>query len=201
MIRSFVKWADQPRQNGIVAAIEQVLAHAPLSILDMGCGHGQLAKRLKQNNGKRQITGVDVVVQPDCAIPVSVYDGTTIPFADDSFDAVLCIDMLHHTDNPTAILQEARRVARKWVIVKDHIADSKWDHRTLTVLDWMGNAGTGVPLPYNFLSSAQWQSAFDRAGLVEKAKVHPLRYWPGVIGHLFDRQYHFVSKLEKYAQT
>ena len=197
MIRPFISWTDQPRQNGIIAAITQVLDQGPLSILDMGCGHGQLAMRLKQDHADWNITGVDVVVQPDCAIPVSAYDGTTIPFPDQSFDAVLCVDMLHHTDDPTAILKEAGRVARKWVIVKDHIAESWLDHRMLTALDWVGNAGTGVPLPYNFLSSSQWQSVFERSGLRESTKVHPLRYWPGLIGHVIDRQFHFVSKLAK----
>ncbi|NVJ90218.1 MAG: methyltransferase domain-containing protein [Methylocystaceae bacterium] len=196
MLRSLIHKTDLLRQNGIMNAVQEILSDPSLSILDIGCGHGQLAARLKQDNPQWQFQGVDVVVQPECSISVSRYDGVTIPYPDDSFDAVFCIDMLHHTTEPEILLKEAGRVARKWVIIKDHIADSKWDHYVLTLLDWLGNAGTGVPLPYNFLSSLEWQALFDKVGLKEVQKLDAIRYWPGIMGQAVDRHYHFVSKLK-----
>ncbi|WP_417797924.1 class I SAM-dependent methyltransferase [Terasakiella pusilla] len=196
MLRYLISKTDALRQNGIVEAIKGVLDDPALSILDVGCGHGLLAERLMADNPLWQIQGVDVVVQPECPIPVTRYDGEQFPFPDKSFDAVFCVDMLHHTDDPRCLLREACRVAKKWVIVKDHIADSRWDHGVLTFLDWTGNVGTGVPMPYNFLSSQQWKSLYDEVGLIEVEKRHPIRYWPGIIGHALDRQFHFTSKLK-----
>jgi ubiquinone/menaquinone biosynthesis C-methylase UbiE len=40
-----------------------------------------------------------------------------LPFADRSFDAVSCWELLHHLDDPVAALREMARVARRRVIV------------------------------------------------------------------------------------
>ena len=40
-----------------------------------------------------------------------------IPFDDESFDCVLCTDVLEHLDNIHAVFDELCRVSRKWVIV------------------------------------------------------------------------------------
>jgi len=196
MLRYLISKMDQLRQKGIVDAIQSVLSEPSLSILDVGCGHGQVAKRLMFDNPNWKIQGVDVVVQPGCLIPVTTYNGEKLPFPDNSFEAVFCVDMLHHTHDPKGLLAESCRVASKWVIIKDHIADNKWDHRVLSFLDWTGNAGTGIPLPYNFLSSHQWQRLFEEVGLVEVEKRHPIRYWPGVLGNTLDRHFHFTAKLK-----
>jgi hypothetical protein len=60
---------------------------------------------------------------------------------------------------------DASRVAKRCVIVKDHIAESMLDHATLRFMDWVGNAHLGVALPFNYLSWSRWQKAFDQAGL------------------------------------
>ncbi len=195
MIRSFIQKTDLPRQNGIITALKQILNKPSLTILDVGCGSGKLAARLQKDNPGWIFQGIDVVLQPNCPIPVSLFNGVDIPFADNSFDVVFCLDMLHHSDNPKAILSEAARIARHWVVVKDHEARNRWDHYMLTCLDWLGNAGTGVPLPYRFLSPTEWQVLFQQSGLQEAERCNALRYWPGLLGYLIDRRYHFISKL------
>lgn len=42
------------------------------------------------------------------------YDGLNIPFANKSFDSVVCFEVLEHVKNPKAILEEVNRV------IKDH---------------------------------------------------------------------------------
>jgi ubiquinone/menaquinone biosynthesis C-methylase UbiE len=45
------------------------------------------------------------------------YDGKTIPFADDHFDIITCIDVLEHVPDYEQILAELMRVSRKGVFI------------------------------------------------------------------------------------
>ncbi|MEJ2746156.1 MAG: class I SAM-dependent methyltransferase, partial [bacterium] len=95
--------------------------------LDVGCGSGRLARRMMELLPGVEITGTDVVVRRDAVIPVIPYDGRRLPCADQSFDFTMIVDVLHHTDNPLEVLRECRRVSRHFVLVKDHICESRWD--------------------------------------------------------------------------
>ncbi len=75
------------------------------------------------------------------------------------------IDVLHHTEDPLKLLREALRVARKGIIIKDHMVKGFLAWPTLRAVDWVGNAPYGVVLPYNYLSEDEWQSAFKTLGL------------------------------------
>jgi len=197
MIRSFIKHGDRRRQSGIVQAVQSMLPDGPVSILDVGCGNGIIATQLKQRQPEISIQGIDVVMPADCGIPVSLYDGHSIPFKDAAFDVVLCIDMLHHSTEPKRILKEAVRVARHWVIIKDHLAESWWDRQLLTFLDWVGNIGSGVPMPYNFLSRFQWQTLFTELELIEVTRQDRFRYWFWPVSVVIDRHIHFAVKLSR----
>ena len=109
------------------------------------------------------MSGIDVLVRPETKIPVQPFDGQRIPFADGAFDAVSFVDVLHHTDDPIVLLREAVRVAKTAVVIKDHLADGVLARPTLRFMDWVGNAGHGVVLPYNYWTQPQWSRAFARA--------------------------------------
>src|SRR5215213_8603621 len=82
------------------------------TVLDIGSGDGQLASVLMQLRPDLKIQGVDVVPRRKTLIPISQYDGVTLPFDDRSFDYVTIVDVLHHTPDPAVVLAEASRVAR-----------------------------------------------------------------------------------------
>ncbi|MHC4531570.1 MAG: class I SAM-dependent methyltransferase [Planctomycetota bacterium] len=88
------------------------------SVLDIGCGSGDIDKLILERRKDVTIRGIDVLVRQDTAIEVTEYDGNTLPCDDNSYDAVIFIDVLHHTDNIERLLAEAGRVAGKCVILK-----------------------------------------------------------------------------------
>ncbi|HVX71853.1 MAG TPA: class I SAM-dependent methyltransferase [Devosia sp.] len=166
------------------------------SVLDIGCGDGQLALALMRLRPDLKVEGVDVVARPKTLVPVSQYDGTRLPFPDKSFDYVTIVDVLHHTDDATVVLSEASRVARSGVVIKDHLREGWLAQATLAFMDWCGNFGDGVPLPYNFLSRAEWQGAFFKSKLQSLMTKEKLDIYLPPARWLFDRQLHFVSFLE-----
>jgi SAM-dependent methyltransferase len=166
------------------------------SVLDLGCGDGQVALGLMALRPDLSVQGVDVLLRPVTHIPVTLYDGATLPFADASVDYVTIVDVLHHTDDPAAVLAEARRVARLGVVVKDHLREGLLAGPTLRLMDWVGNRGHDVRLPYNYLDSGQWSAAFARAGLVRASWADSTGLYGPPLNWLFERKLHFVALLQ-----
>lgn len=165
------------------------------SVLDVGCGDGQLGAALAAANPHLQVAGIDVLVRPETKIVVTPFDGTTIPCADQSVDTVLLIDVLHHTEGPAVLLQEARRVARQSILIKDHTRDGLLANATLRFMDWVGNASYGVALPYHYLSYAEWRRLFDELDLQVTDWESTLRLYPRPADYLFGRGLHFIARI------
>jgi SAM-dependent methyltransferase len=168
-------------------------------VLDIGCGDGQLALALMRLRPDLKVEGVDIVPRVRTLVPVTQYDGVSLPFEDKSVDYVTIVDVLHHTEDPKIVLAEAARVARQGVVIKDHLREGLLAQETLSFMDWFGNLGDGVPMPYNFLSRDEWQEAFDRTGLVAESTNERLSLYLPPVSWLFDRQLHFVSLLRPVA--
>jgi SAM-dependent methyltransferase len=164
-------------------------------VLDVGCGDGLLSRALQQTRPDLTLEGVDVMVRENSHIPVTSFDGSVLPFAADSFDAVLFVDVLHHTLDPSVLLREAARVAGKAVVIKDHLKEGFMAGPMLRVMDWAGNAHHGVSLPFNYWTMAQWQEAFQEIGLdVDHWNDRPRLYpWPASL--VFGRSLHFIARL------
>lgn len=165
-------------------------------VIDVGCGSGDLAALIMRMRPDVSIEGIDVLVRPGTAIPVHAYDGQHIPFADNAFDAAMVVDVLHHTDDPAAVLAEISRVAPT-VIIKDHLRDGVAANLTLRFMDWVGNAAHGVRLPYNYLSRREWTRIWGALGLDTSAFATRLSLYPKPFSWLFDRQLHFVTILSR----
>ena len=165
-------------------------------VLDIGCGSGDLAARIMALRPDVRIEGIDVLVRPGTAIPVTAFDGYHAPFPDGAFDAAIIVDVLHHADEPERLLAEAARVA-KIVVVKDHLRDGFAAYPTLRLMDWVGNAAHGVRLPYNYLSHAEWKAAWANLGLKASRFATGLSLYPRPFSWLFGRRLHFVSTLSR----
>jgi SAM-dependent methyltransferase len=165
------------------------------TVLDVGCGDGSIGARIIRDRPNLAITGVDVLIRPMTHIPVRKFDGVHLPFDDKSIDAVIFADVLHHTVDPAILLNEARRVARTAIVLKDHMRDGVLAYATLRFMDWVGNAHHNVVLPYNYWSRSQWMQAFENLGLGVEQWNENLGLYPVPASWVFERKLHFVARL------
>jgi len=88
-------------------------------LLDIGCGGGVLTEEFASWGG--QVTGIDIsprsiavaqahAVKNGLSIDYKVGSGTNLPFADASFEAVSCCDVLEHIQDWKQVIAEAARV-------------------------------------------------------------------------------------------
>lgn len=199
---------SQRRRDAVARAIARTLTSQPFpttSLLDVGSGDGGVAALVKGlHPGLQRVEGVEVVVPPSTAVPVSRFNGSSLPYTDDEFDAVMLCDVLHHVpDYPGIVnlLSECSRVARKLVVVKDHPIDTWFDRKFISLLDTVGNWNAGIAMPLTFLSRGQWRQAFKDAGLeLQSYEEAPFGIHPPVVRRFteipfWSKPYHFVCAL------
>jgi ubiquinone/menaquinone biosynthesis C-methylase UbiE len=90
--------------------------------LDIGSGPGQIVLKLASRLPGWDFIGVDRspnMIRQALAgrregshVEFLLADGCRLPFADASFDLVLCNSVLHHLEHPQALLSEMARIAR-----------------------------------------------------------------------------------------
>ena len=82
------------------------------SILDVGCYQAELKKMIAEPNS---YTGIDIVGCPDVYVNLEEID--CLPFEDQSFETVLCTEVLEHLGNFHLIMNDLFRVASKNVLI------------------------------------------------------------------------------------
>lgn len=121
------------RQNSVSPEVETRQQIAPIrEILDAGCGTGGLIRHLENRHRNWKWTGVDIeplareLTASRCASPVVAGSLEALPFAEGSFDAVVCSDVLYHLDDDVAALREIYRVLRPGGIVVVNVPAHRW---------------------------------------------------------------------------
>jgi SAM-dependent methyltransferase len=187
------------RRVGVLASWFAELAPRNARILDVGCGDGLLAATISSKRPDLDIRGLDVLPRDHTHIPVEIFDGSTIPYADGRFDTILFSDVLHHTDDPTLLLREAWRVTGQCVLIKDHYRKGIAATQRLRFMDWAGNARFGVALPYNYWTETQWRAAWQEIGLEPEKLITRLGLYAPPANWFFGAQLHFMARLKKVA--
>lgn len=103
---------------------EQIAPLQPKTVLDVGCGEGFTLKQLYDKGIGESLEGVDFL---DTAIEIgkkihpqlklkqgNIYD---LPYKSNSFDLVLCTEVLEHLEEPEKALIELKRVTKKHCVL------------------------------------------------------------------------------------
>ena len=111
-------WRDSPGgRNPVDVAALAIAAARPGSYLEVGCGGGQFAARVRRENPRARVLATDLsprmVELAACAgVVAQVADAQRLPFGGGSFDVVAAMWMLYHVPDLDAALAEVRRVLR-----------------------------------------------------------------------------------------
>ncbi len=185
------------RRRLALATLLAELVPRDARLLDVGCGDGSIAALLAEQRPDLEIRGLDVFVRPEARIPVERYDGVELPYEADSFDAVVYVDVLHHTPDPAAQLREAMRVSRRHLVIKDHTLSGILAHSRLRLMDRVGNPPRGFDFPDNYWPERRWRETFEALGLGVEVWRSSLGLYPAPADWIFGRGLHFVARLGK----
>lgn len=97
---------------------------SPKTILDAGCGEGFTMSKLAEFGVGKQIEGVEYSKDaitlgkkffPNLVIKQgSVYE---LPYEDNSFDLIVCTEVLEHLEDPKKAIKEMLRVSKKYLVI------------------------------------------------------------------------------------
>lgn len=85
------------------------------SILDFGAGRGELVRRLVEEEGYADVTGVDLLPRPDdlpASIEWSQRDLNDEFSLDRTYDVVICSEVIEHLENPRHTFRTLGRLLR-----------------------------------------------------------------------------------------
>ncbi|MHC1559397.1 class I SAM-dependent methyltransferase [Actinomycetospora sp. C-140] len=112
-------WAERMHQQVLPWALEDVDLGG--DVLEIGPGYGVTTRWLVERAGSLTAAEVDRRLAKDLGdamghrVEVRAADGAALPFADASFDTVVCFTVLHHVPSPDhqdRLFAEAARVLR-----------------------------------------------------------------------------------------
>jgi len=94
------------------------------TVLDAGCAEGFVSQRLLEERSDTLIVGIDVDMEALArgrelhpAVMFKPGDVNALPFADRSFDLVICNEVLEHLAHPELALSELQRVTRHYCLI------------------------------------------------------------------------------------
>jgi len=143
-------------------------------ILDIGCGMCAMSKVMCK---KHQVTSLDVKNKSFVKdIKPILYDGKRMPFEEKSFDAALVMFILHHTKHQKQVLEEAKRVSKRIIVMEDIFKSTVHKYWTyfldsVSNLEFFGH-------PHSNRKDKEWQQFFAELGL----KVKSVRYISSMFG-------------------
>jgi len=166
--RSVVYKLGKARANDIFGKIKPFL-NKKSHILDIGAGTCNVCEILLEEGYNIVPLDIQDLSFVNNIKPI-LYDGDKIPFDDNKFDIALILMVLHHISYPDRIIEEAKRVSRRIIIMEDIYTNIFHKYITyfldsLLNLEFIGH-------PHTNKNNKLWKETFDKLGL----KIVEARY-------------------------
>ena len=138
--RSILQWLlFAPSHRALIKRIREAAGDQPIKMLDVGCGTGLFASKVRTSLPRVEVCGVDLVsemlakgqtrwrVHRGHVLPVQG-DSERLPFASGSFDIVTCANSFHHYPHQDRAVAEMGRVLRPGgrLMIIDGYRDAPW---------------------------------------------------------------------------
>ena len=164
--REFVSFATrQDRPSYMSRRFAKILSGR---VLDVGCDKAVLRDFV----GAADYVGLDR--SPEADIHHDLQQGGALPFADDSFDTVVCTDVLEHLDNLHAVFGEILRVGHRHALIS---LPNNWNAARLRLRRGKGSfKHYGLPLDPP-ADRHRWFFSFEEARFFfeEQARRHDIQ--------------------------
>ncbi len=136
-------------------------------ILDLGAGNGLLAQVIKKELDK-EVVLIDVLDYNYTELPLILYNPKhKVPLADQEVDTTILYTVLHHANDPEHLLEEATRVTKQRLVIKEAYIEKDDFKITNCFVDWFYNrviGGEDINVPLNFLKVKEWEKLLKAHG-------------------------------------
>jgi ubiquinone/menaquinone biosynthesis C-methylase UbiE len=135
-------------------------------ILDLGAGDGLLALEIKKFS--KEVLLIDILDYNQTDLPIILYNPEgKLPLADNEVDTTILYTVLHHSSDPMHLIEEAMRVTKHRLIIKEAYIENEINRMTNSFFDWFYNRVVGdedINVPLNFLKVSGWQKIIESYG-------------------------------------
>jgi len=110
-----------------ISLAENILRNLPrkfINVLDIGCGEGYLLHQIHKRYPSASKYGMDITngrtITTRKNVPSAIVlraDAIRLPFLDDSFDVVICSEVIEHILDYQSVINEIARVSRGRIII------------------------------------------------------------------------------------
>jgi ubiquinone/menaquinone biosynthesis C-methylase UbiE len=170
--RSILQWLlFGPSHRALIRRIRAAAGDRPTRILDIGCGTGVFAARIREAVPNARVWGIDLVAgmlakgaerwRHHAADVLAVQaDSERLPFAAGSFDIITCANSFHHYPHQDRAVAEMRRVLCPGgrLMLIDGYRDAPWGWFIYDV------CVAGVEGAVHHASSQRFRALFAQAG-------------------------------------
>jgi ubiquinone/menaquinone biosynthesis C-methylase UbiE len=201
------------RRIGAIPKVDNIMTlcrnipHA--SILEVGAGEGSVLQRLSETRFTQSLNAIDISESGIAKIKqknipdlqdCTLYDGYTIPYADNQFDVVILTHVVEHLEHPRQLIREASRVGKHLFI--EVPLEQTWKTPKDFVFDRVGHINFYTPQTIRHLlqscdltvqnqivtvhSKAVHRHVQGQAGAINyEMKKYLLKFLPGLAVNLF----------------